>query len=388
MPKGGVLHFRYSKRLVHDEIIEDSKCNRLIGQKVLISFLDISDKSQSPEILPCRTGTITKSGTIGEFFAIEFSVEDFPTSSNLEEFRTEVSGSLRSDNSVVNLPDWKSENTGNGISGHWAFRSTGKLNSLTTSYDTNSFCQVCKHLSQKEPFRQAHMQPDTGQDSTHEFVVGPFYHALIFKGNVSQFEISDIESAIGHLQLDKSRTALQITGGNSYTLAIFHYHPDLGVEKEFKARHIHVTLRHITNSAEEVFDDILASEYDFRQFRFEASNFAKRLDGYIHVHFQDSDAFGGKKYNDISIPVSVMPSWIGTAIDAISSALPASIPAVVAFVMAIISLDQESTFRRSLYSLPSYKFYMLCVAFAALIVIAPAIIKLWLIKMQYFFRRN
>ena len=386
MPNGGVLHFRYSKSLVHDQIIQASRCNALVGTKVLISFLDISDKGQSPEIIPCRVGTLTKSGTIGEFFLIEFRVEEFAVSSNPAMFRSEVNGALPSTGDTVSLPEWTNDGTKIDVCGHWVFNSHDKLTSLTTRYDTISFVKVCRFLSLKKPFRITYEENGHKQKSTQDFFVGPFYHALIFSGNVSQFEIDDIETTSGYIRIDKNQAVLQIEGGRLYTLAIVHYHPDLDVGEQFEPRRVHITLRHVTNIAEEVFNDILASKYDLKQFKFETATYTKRLDAFIEIALHDEGTGATKKYSGISIPVIVKPSWWSIGLEATVSALPASIPAAIAFGSATASFDTTTSLGRWISSLSGFEPYILYLVSFAVIVAAPSIIKLSLIKLRTFTR--
>ena len=342
MPRGAVLRFRYSKELVHDAIVKMCQKKEIVGKKVLISFLDVSDRARVPGIFPCRVGNVTKCWMIAGFLVIEFKVEAFAVSCKPESFRATISDLLRSATGTVELPTWVGEGEDGSLTGHWAFESTGELSSMTTAYDTEAFASVTHYLAGNTPFRLAGNEVTSGTRGDQDFYVGPFFHAVLFENDVSQYEHGDILHSPRRVKIRDTTRSLHLKGGEAYTLAIVHYHREPGASRQVEPRKLYVTLRHVTNISNEVRNDSVTSEYDLKPFQFETANVADRSDASIEVHLANEEMHPSKKFCDIVLPVVVEPNWKAVMSDAIVRAIPASIAATAAVWSAGIAFVQYS----------------------------------------------
>lgn len=86
MPKGSQLQFRYDSSLlasgIRNSIGEISK----MGGTCLIAYIDQSDQSKEPELIPCRFAQLSDVKAHGTTVSLTFIVEDFACAANIPEF--------------------------------------------------------------------------------------------------------------------------------------------------------------------------------------------------------------------------------------------------------------------------------------------------------------
>lgn len=109
MPAGARLQFRYTLSLLASGVRDRVKDNGLVGQDACLAYIETSDKSKEPEIVPTRAGKVVRSEVQGDFCVLEFALQGYAYAGDLGAFNRQ----LRTQDG--NLPHWK----GNDLIGHF-----------------------------------------------------------------------------------------------------------------------------------------------------------------------------------------------------------------------------------------------------------------------------
>jgi hypothetical protein len=104
MPDGCEITFRYRLKYLAPSVREHLKSGQICaGDRVLISYLDQSDKSQPVFFVPVRYATIMESPTVGDFAVLRMRVAEFAYAADLEALNREMQIAS------VEVPRWSSD---------------------------------------------------------------------------------------------------------------------------------------------------------------------------------------------------------------------------------------------------------------------------------------
>jgi hypothetical protein len=146
MPSGSRLRFRYELRLIPESLKPLIAGNQLEGEEVCIAYLDRTDRTRPPELVPCRAARLLRTHTPADFCVIEFELREFFFARDLPAFNREV-------RSFGDLPAWRD----GVLTGHFVHRVKTAPASLIKSasvFDWQSIVQSLKLRSDfaTEPF--------------------------------------------------------------------------------------------------------------------------------------------------------------------------------------------------------------------------------------------
>jgi hypothetical protein len=96
MPFGALLQFRYKKDLVEPHVFDNPK-----QWRACIAYLDRSDNSNTPNIIPCRLATLRHVESCGDFYVLQLELDEFWDTSKTKAFNDLVLGS------GISFPHWK-----------------------------------------------------------------------------------------------------------------------------------------------------------------------------------------------------------------------------------------------------------------------------------------
>lgn len=106
MPAGMELQFRYRlDELVADSVRQLIESGDAIGIDGLLCYLDRSDKSKDPEVVPCRYAKVKSIQCAGGSMIVHLDLSDFPVTADLVEFNKSIRATQTSDRTGM-LPSW------------------------------------------------------------------------------------------------------------------------------------------------------------------------------------------------------------------------------------------------------------------------------------------
>lgn len=193
LPKGNHLRFRYELSLISESVKTSISSNNLAGMDVCISYLDRSDHTKVPIIVPCRQAKLIKASILGNFCVLDFEVGDFWTAKNVENFNRDI----RAKNG--NVPYWNESE----LKGEFVFE-TEPPSSLAISSDIGEWQKLVDVLK------------------THiDFVREPFFY---FVNCITQLGKDN--------SISPSNGIYKISADNSYEVKIVQYSPGPILDKE------------------------------------------------------------------------------------------------------------------------------------------------------------
>jgi hypothetical protein len=102
MPYGTVLQFRYHKDWIAPGILQKPKFFREQESDTLITYIDQSDPTKTPELTPCRFASIIESTVHGTTVSLLLELREFALAEDLAKFNTDVRTA-----SAGTLPAWQ-----------------------------------------------------------------------------------------------------------------------------------------------------------------------------------------------------------------------------------------------------------------------------------------
>jgi hypothetical protein len=106
MPFGCELIFRYRLKYVAESVQNYLKNDRVRqGDRVLISYVDQSERNQPVFFIPVRFATMIETSTIGDFVVLRMRVGNFAHTSDLDAFSRELQASSEG------VPKWSADST-------------------------------------------------------------------------------------------------------------------------------------------------------------------------------------------------------------------------------------------------------------------------------------
>jgi hypothetical protein len=94
LPPATWLAFRYERRLIAETLLrqlatEESR-RKLVGESVLIAYIDQHEDRAELEIVPCRYATLVSVAAVGQTASLELEVNDFAYSADLLTFNAQL----------------------------------------------------------------------------------------------------------------------------------------------------------------------------------------------------------------------------------------------------------------------------------------------------------
>jgi hypothetical protein len=142
MPMGNSLRFRYELPLISENLLNKFKNCYLKGESVCIAYLDRSDSTCAPTIIPCRIGTLLKSEVCGNFCILDFKLGAFGITRDVQAFNDEILGEAEQ------LPYWD----GGKIRGYFCQSLKSEPTSLITSFEISDWQHLIVTLKKQSDF--------------------------------------------------------------------------------------------------------------------------------------------------------------------------------------------------------------------------------------------
>jgi hypothetical protein len=117
-----------------------------VGEKVCIAYLDRSNPSVVPGIVPVRAATMVRAQTFGDFCVFDFRLDDYYVARKIADFDKDLRAA------AGRLPQWDPANPGE-MTGKFCERLQRDLTSLVPSTTVADWQSICKTLSEHEDFK-------------------------------------------------------------------------------------------------------------------------------------------------------------------------------------------------------------------------------------------
>src|SRR5713226_4392708 len=115
LPRGTYIQFRYEEAIIAKTLRAALAQNALRDAKVLLAHVDCNPSARQPDgncpITPCRYSTLVTSNKVGEFYFLQFRVEEFAPCQDTVSFQKQLPG---------DRPHWTATNE---VVGDWCFES-------------------------------------------------------------------------------------------------------------------------------------------------------------------------------------------------------------------------------------------------------------------------
>lgn len=144
LPTGGQMQFRYREKHVGQMFSELSR-NCLSGCEALVAYLDKTDNTREPEIVPCRFCWIIDSEAEGEFVVVRFEVGEFAVTDEGVDVRGAVADLLHPQST---LPSW----TEAKVEGHFLLELKVAPSSCRSGEDRRAWQTVVHNLGGRKDF--------------------------------------------------------------------------------------------------------------------------------------------------------------------------------------------------------------------------------------------
>jgi hypothetical protein len=116
LPRGTYIQFRYEEKLVAENLRSPLAQNELCKKAVLLAHVDCNWSARQGNdcpITPCRHAKLVSSRKLGEFYFLQFGLEEFAICTDLLAFQKSITG---------DQPHWISEEKREGL---WCFEAMG-----------------------------------------------------------------------------------------------------------------------------------------------------------------------------------------------------------------------------------------------------------------------
>ncbi len=230
MPWGSVLQFRYLKNYVAPGVLEHEKDTGRGESQALIAYIDQSDPSKAPEIVPCRFATITEFTVVGTAVALLLELKDFAFAEDLQKFNSEVRAQ-----SAGTIPAWQPDGK---VRGHYW---------VEVNPDPKTSARSDKLEDWEKIVAQLVGRPDFKDEGCFFTMVG----------------LTDVAS---RSPVSVGKGLYRLESGHEYELTLYHYYPKSAT---LRARlSLSTTSRWLGFTTNPVLS--LDSRYDLKRVRFKA----------------------------------------------------------------------------------------------------------------------
>jgi len=150
LPSGAQLQFRYQRKYLRNDLFEKLGRNAVCGHKVLVGYLDASDKRRRPTIVPCRMGHVSETRTEGDFALLRFEVAEFANSSDVDLEKLEQELRRSASSAEARLPYWEQDD----CKGDFCIELTSPLSAVRKSAGLGEWQAIVNQLRARADFRE------------------------------------------------------------------------------------------------------------------------------------------------------------------------------------------------------------------------------------------
>lgn len=301
MPSGTRLQFRYLEYWLDERVLTKINNKTILGEQVIIAYIDQSQSGIVPKITPCRLAVIRKVVPVGTMLTITLEVTKFAFPEDIASYQEKI---REIDDGI--LPNWVEENGTLKLRGKWFLEVPDHFCDFFETKDLVSWEQIVKALVSSDDFQKNN--------------VDLFFHVL------GIFAIDEPDTPV---PLDNQRY-YPIHPKKEYEVRIYHYHPkEAPKEKSLRLSASEESTTFLSNPLVTI-----DSTYDLKSVRFsDPGGMTKRK---AIISFQiipgDPDTKYGKVDFDLPIILKTNALWnvIQGAIIGIFVATPAIISMAVA----------------------------------------------------------
>jgi hypothetical protein len=244
MPTGTRLQFRYQDRWVSQPVRDKIRAGRFQADTTIVAYIDQSDKTAIPRIVPCRLAKLVDPRSHGSTYTLKLELGSFCYAADLDKFNRELRAA------AADLPSYVNGN----ITGlYWLELPEPK--SITQSSDLGDWEKIVKQLAATTDF------------STESV----FFHA------------SGIRSVADRNAVVMEEGDFVVKADADYEIDFYHLHPTAFAAAELDLETGSTSVSFITNPKME-----LASRYDLHEIRF-------------HVADPSQDATSGNSHALLSV---------------------------------------------------------------------------------------
>jgi hypothetical protein len=189
MPKASELSFRYQTKWVAPQILEQIAAGKLSNLPTLIAYIDQTNATQAPVLIPCRFGTVNEAAVYGTTVSLVITLNEFAIAGDLPAFNQEMLT-----RSAGTLPAWQPDGK---LRGHyWLETSPAPVTVLRTE-KLADWEKVVAQLAERQEFK------DENSFYTFQGICIPESRALL-------------PTKQGRYEFDP---------GREYEIRIYHYYP-------------------------------------------------------------------------------------------------------------------------------------------------------------------
>ena len=276
LPRGSYIQFRYEDKLVSGNLKTPLGENKLVNKAVLLAHVDCNKSARQGNncpIVPCRFASLVSSRKLGEFYFLQFRLEEFAVCADPAALQAGITG---------DRPHWISDQERAGL---WCFEAEGAHKACRKEKQLNGWESVIRSLWKSEDFHSE-----------------PFFFAVEGLYETGKTESSEPED--GEFVFRSER---------SYVVRLFNFHPDAGHAMSSNAGVIKMDasqpqLQAITSPTLPV-----GSPYDLKQFHFRTAPTATRAFGSVVVRAVENSGQSITTQPELFMPIKVKPAWFKTA---------------------------------------------------------------------------
>jgi len=246
-PWGSVLQFRYLQRYLAPGVLE--KVQAAADKKepqALIAYIDLSDTTKVPEIIPCRFALISEITVVGTAVTLQLELQEFAVAADPSKLNDELRKK-----SQGTLPAWQTDGDKKRAKGDYCLELSAEPTTTVRSDKLDDWEKIVTQLAARDDFKD---------ESSFYTVVG----------------INEIPS---RSVVPANRGRYDFQPGREYELSLYHFYPkDVPLRAGVILTTTSEWLRFTTNPELQ-----LDSRYDLKRVRLKAGKPAKEENAWISV---------------------------------------------------------------------------------------------------------
>ena len=277
LPRGSYIQFRYEDKLVSENLKIPLAENKLVNKAVLLAHVDCNKSARQGNncpIAPCRFASLVSSRKLGEFYFLQFRLEEFAVCPDPAAFQASITG---------DRPHWISDQERAGL---WCLEAAGAHKACGKEKELIGWERVIRALVVSEDFRKE-----------------PFFFAV-----EGFYETGKTEPSVpkeGEFALRSER---------SYMVRLFNFHPSAGFVMSSNSGAIKVEASQPQLQANTSPTLPVGSPYDLKQFHFRTAPTATRAFGSVVVRAVENSGQPITTQPELFIPIRVKAAWFKTAV--------------------------------------------------------------------------
>jgi len=245
-PWGSILQFRYLKRYLAPGVLEKAQAAKETQTQTIIAYIDQSDPSRAPEIVPCRFASITAVVAVGTAVTLQLELQEFGIADDLAKFNGELK-----EKSTGNLPAWQGDGETKKVRGHYWLEISADPTTAVRSHKLDDWEKIVAQLAVRSDFKDQ----------------GSFYTVV---------GVNEIPSRSA---VSVSKGQYEFRPGKEYELSLYHFYPsDVPLEATLS---LSTTSQWLTFTTNPILQ--LDSRYDLKHARFIAGKPTSKENAWISV---------------------------------------------------------------------------------------------------------